>query len=318
MMNLFLAVVVNAFDAAGEKQRGIVSRECLQLFSAAWLNEDIDVELFLEVPQVLRVLARSPWPLGLGLALDSEAESVAQTRQRPPESHHNALAEDLSGAVLSVEKQALRTVFGKLNLSLCNGRVYFYDLLTELLRVHAVHKARFRAKAAKRGSIFPNEKLRHRIAIDKNGCFFQSRAAVSHLISLDHITARALRARWYVAWPLWRLFIVVELEPCCVFALSGWSCFIRTFDFVLLLTTRHIEIVYAYTLSQAISAIVAQKIWRGHLVRRKAKTRRALNSQTYQSIDSHDESRVHAADAHMLGPFRKGSVSIQDAQTGTL
>eukprot|EP00750_Incisomonas_marina_P013881 INCI17560.2.p1 GENE.INCI17560.2~~INCI17560.2.p1 ORF type:complete len:1105 (+),score=152.15 INCI17560.2:3745-7059(+) len=172
MMNLFLAVVVNAFDAAGEKQRGIVSRECLQLFSAAWLNEDIDVELFLEVPQVLRVLARSPWPLGLGLALDSEAESVAQTRQRPPESHHNALAEDLSGAVLSVEKQALRTVFGKLNLSLCNGRVYFYDLLTELLRVHAVHKARFRAKAAKRGSIFPNEKLRHRIAIDKNGCFF--------------------------------------------------------------------------------------------------------------------------------------------------
>lgn len=205
MMNLFLAVVVNAFDAAGEKQRGIVSRECLQAFSTAWLNEDIRAELFLEVPQVLRVLARSPWPLGLGAPLDSEAESFAQAGQVSSEAYPHYVTEEqrLSRAVFSVEKQALRTVFGQLNLSLCNGHVYFYDLLTELVRVHAVHKARSRAKATKRGDVVPNEKkLRRPTAEDQNGFFFQSREAVSYLISLDHITARALLSRWCVAWTL--------------------------------------------------------------------------------------------------------------------
>lgn len=83
---------------------------------------------------------------------------------------------------------------------------------------------------------------------------------------------------------------------------------------------------YAYTLSQAISAIFAQKVWRGHRVRRNVKKQRAppptLDTKTDRyttgNATHNDESHVHLADVDVRGPFRKGSVSVQNAQMGTL
>ena len=69
-----------------------------------------------------------------------------------------------------------RCSYGNLNVSLFKGRVYFYDVCTELLRVLAVQKARARG--------------------EDRGVFFQSRAAVAKLNAMDPVLFKKLKNRW--------------------------------------------------------------------------------------------------------------------------
>ena len=71
-----------------------------------------------------------------------------------------------------------QTVYGNINVSLHHGRVYFYDVCTELLRVMAVEKARAR-----------NE---------NHGLFFQSRTAIAKLNAMDDVLFRKLKNKWYL------------------------------------------------------------------------------------------------------------------------
>ena len=74
----------------------------------------------------------------------------------------------------------LRTAYSRLNVSVraSDGKVFLYDVLSELVRVLAVRKAR------RRGSV--------------EGLFFQSRMAVAHLNKVDPIVHRKLERKWFV------------------------------------------------------------------------------------------------------------------------
>jgi hypothetical protein len=69
-------------------------------------------------------------------------------------------------------------VHGNLQVSLYNGQVYLYDVLTEVLRVLAVRKARLRS--------------------EDHGLFFQSRTAVALLTAMDAVLFGKLKDKWCV------------------------------------------------------------------------------------------------------------------------
>jgi len=195
MMNVFLAVVLDAFGAHSSESKGLVTRAAFDGFVAEWRKVDVDMDLFVSIDELLLILTRAPEPLGVG--------ATSQSRQA---SEH---LEDVSSR--KHVSNALQTVYGNLNVSLFKGRVYFYDILTELLRVKAVEKARSRG--------------------ENHGLFFQSRAAIAKLNAMDAVLFRKLKDKWYL------------------------------------------RLDYAFTLRQALAAVVMQKLVRGYLLRKQRRNK---------------------------------------------
>ena len=132
-------------------------------FAFLSLQADTDVDLFLDVADFLTVITRAPEPLGIGLS----------KRQMKHTDFEKVNARRLVS-------NALKTHFGNLNVSLFEGKVYFYDACTEMLRILAVEKAR----------------ERH----ENHGLFFQSREAIAKLHAMDAELHRKLRQKWYVQY----------------------------------------------------------------------------------------------------------------------
>ena len=55
MMNVFLAVVIDAFGAHAGERRGIVRQEDFDSFLAEWKRVDEDLTLFVDVSQLVVV-----------------------------------------------------------------------------------------------------------------------------------------------------------------------------------------------------------------------------------------------------------------------
>jgi len=170
MMNIFIAVVVEAFGAENDEKRGIVPQDVLEEFFRNWRKVDDDLTLFVTVPELIEILKQTSAPIGVAVAGGHTLAKVSTigdvTFDR--EQNENSLASN-----------ALRSIYANLTVSLCDGKAYFYDVLSEILRVLAVKKARSRG--------------------EQHGIFFQSRSAVSLLTQLDTDTFRSLKRKWYVA-----------------------------------------------------------------------------------------------------------------------
>ena len=202
MMNVFLAVVLDAFGAQSTEKKGIVPNSVFDGFLKAWRQVDDDMDLFITVPQLLTVLTYAPQPLGIGArphkqkgdnvppsgddVEDEEPEDAQTVRRLKRRGSVEVEGSGVSTARIAARLEtasarrhisnALRTVYGNLNVSLFRGHVYFYDVCTELLRVLAVEKARAR-----------NE---------NDGIFFQSRAAIAKLNAIDGVLFRKLKGKW--------------------------------------------------------------------------------------------------------------------------
>jgi len=184
MMNVFLAVVLDAFGAQSKERKGVVASTTFTAFVEQWRLVDEDTDLFVAIPELMTILTRAPQPLGIGVANTSKHATTATATHYNDDSTRtqSAIASAAAGAADEESRRyisnALRTVYGNLNVSLHRGRVYFYDIITELLRVIAVQKARARG--------------------ENKGVFFQSRAAVAKLNAMDPVLFRKLKNRWYL------------------------------------------------------------------------------------------------------------------------
>ena len=176
------------------------------------MQADKDVDLFLDVADFLTVITRAPEPLGIGL-------SKRQMR-------HTDFEKVNARRLVS---NALKTHFGNLNVSLFEGKVYFYDACTEMLRILAVEKARERR--------------------ENYGLFFQSREAIAKLHAMDAELHRKLRQKWYVVHSHEHIYPYRRLSAQCSLA-----CPTRC--------DRYIPLTYYYTLRQALATIIIQKMVR--------------------------------------------------------
>ncbi len=138
-MNVFLAVVLEAFGAHSKEKKGVVPAATFDSFVREWRRVDKDMDLFVTVPELLQILTRAPEPLGVGAP-----EEIAKQRERQMSSEAAAAAAAAAsgGAAAAAAhtrrrlmrmesfssrkhvSNALSTVYGNLNVSLFNGRVY--------------------------------------------------------------------------------------------------------------------------------------------------------------------------------------------------
>ena len=177
LMNIFIAVVLEAVGYANSK-RGIVPSDALDLFLQQWCRVDKEMTMFVEVSELLTILRRTPRPFGVAV---SEGHSPLQEDEdyeglvEGQETENKGLIVAASDRTVRI---ALRSAYANLKVSLVNGKVYFYDMCSEMLRVLAVQKARQRGES--------------------HGVFFQSRAAVSQLTSLETLIKAKLKRKWHL------------------------------------------------------------------------------------------------------------------------